>query len=103
MESDGEAEVAHSENRTAPRRQPDLWEDLNAKRQRHPDLRENLNACRREYPVRVEPDNQDPVQAQIEDLKRMVSRMARKQGHDSDSEEDEEEPCAPHIVEAPLP
>ena len=33
----------------------------------------------------------------------MVSRMARKQGHDSDSEEDEGEPCAPDMVEAPLP
>lgn len=28
--------------------------------------------------------------------------MAWKQGHDSDSEEDEGEACSPHIVEAPL-
>lgn len=33
----------------------------------------------------------------------MVSRIARKQGHDSDYVEDEGELCAPHIVEAPLP
>ena len=33
----------------------------------------------------------------------MMRRMARKQGHDSDFEEEEGEPCAPHIVEAPLP
>ena len=32
-----------------------------------------------------------------------MRRMARRQGHDSDSEEEEGEPCAPHIVDAPLP
>ena len=95
MESDGEAEVAHSKNITIPRRQPDLREDLNAKRRRHPDLRDNLNARRREYPARAEPDHQDPLRAEIEDLKRMMRRMARKQGQDSDFEEDEGEPCAP--------
>lgn len=51
----------------------------------------------------MEPANQDPLRAEIEDLKRIMIRVARKQGHDSDSEEEEGEPCTPHIVEAPLP
>ena len=36
------------------------------------DLRDDLNACRREHPARAEPDNQDPLWAEIEDLKRMM-------------------------------
>ena len=78
MESDREAKIAHSENKTIPRRQPYLREDLNAKRRRHPDLRDDLNASRRECPAMAEPDHQDPLRAEIEDLKRMMMRITRK-------------------------
>ena len=69
--------MAHSSN-TCPRGQPDLREDLNAKRRRHPDLRDDLNARRRGHPARAEQDPQDTLRAEIESLKKEMRRMARK-------------------------
>ena len=39
---------------------------------------------------------------ELESLKRIMLRMARGQGHDFDSKDEDGEPCDPHIVVAPL-
>ena len=39
---------------------------------------------------------------ELESLKQIMLRMARRQGYESDSEDEEVEPCAPHLVEAVL-